>query len=117
GYSKKEIQKIVNKYQQGLADPSVKAKEKPNIVYVMSESFSDSAHLKGLTITGEPLKDYYAVADQTYSGKMLSQNYGGGTANIEFSALTGFSLSLLTPQMTSPRSEVRRVGNDFSSLD
>src|SRR5699024_12103383 len=55
-----------------------------------------------LTITGEPLKDYYAVADQTYSGKMLSQNYGGGTANIEFSALTGFSLSLLTPQMTSP---------------
>lgn len=68
----------------------------------MSESFSDPSHLKGLTITGDPLKDYYAVADQTISGKMLSQNYGGGTANIEFEALTSFSMGLLNPQMTTP---------------
>src|SRR5699024_11488846 len=101
-YSKKKIQNIVDQYQKKLPEPSAKAKEKPNIVYVMSESFSDLAHLKRLTITGEPLKDYYAVANQTYSGKMLSQNYGGGTANIEFSALTGFSLSFLAPTLHTP---------------
>ena len=33
---------------------------------------------------------------------MLSQNYGGGTANIEFEALTGFAMGLLNPQMTTP---------------
>jgi phosphoglycerol transferase MdoB-like AlkP superfamily enzyme len=33
---------------------------------------------------------------------MLSQNYGGGTANIEFEALTSFSMELFNPQMTTP---------------
>ena len=33
---------------------------------------------------------------------MLSQNYGGGTANIEFEALTGFSMEPLNAQMTTP---------------
>lgn len=56
----------------------------------MSESFSDPSRLNGVEVSGEPLADYYEVADQTYSGNMLSQNYGGGTANIEFEALTGF---------------------------
>lgn len=64
--------------------------ESPNIVFVMSESFSDPSRLNGVEVSGEPLADYYEVADQTYSGNMLSQNYGGGTANIEFEALTGF---------------------------
>ena len=33
---------------------------------------------------------------------MLSQNYGGGTANIEFEALTSFSMELMNAQMTTP---------------
>ncbi|MGO2853731.1 MAG: LTA synthase family protein, partial [Tetragenococcus koreensis] len=76
--------------------------DQPNIVYVMSESFSNPEHLQGLSISGDPLKKYDEVADQTYSGRMLSQNYGGGTANIEFEALTSFSMELLNPQMTTP---------------
>lgn len=96
-YSEEKIASVVKKYQG--VDGS---KEKPNIIYVMSESFSDPAHLKGVQYTGEPLADYYAVANNTYSGKMLSQNYGGGTANIEFEALTSFSMEPLNAQMTTP---------------
>lgn len=66
----------------------------------MSESFSDPSRLNGVEVSGEPLADYYEVADQTYSGNMLSQNYGGGTANIEFEALTGFSMALFNAQLT-----------------
>ncbi len=98
-YSEATIKKIVQKYQLTDSDPT---KEQPNIVYVMSESFSDPSHLDGVTITGDPLADYYEMADQTYSGQMLSQNYGGGTANIEFEALTSFSMALFNPQMTTP---------------
>lgn len=103
GYSKEAIEDIAKKYR-ALADEKNQERdsEAPNIVYVMSESFSDPSHLKGLTISGDPLKDYYQVADQTISGKMLSQNYGGGTANIEFEALTSFSMGLMNPQMTTP---------------
>ncbi|HPR80963.1 MAG TPA: sulfatase-like hydrolase/transferase [Enterococcus sp.] len=97
-YSEKTIDEITEKYQ-----PSKKgAIKEPNIIYIMSESFSDPSHLNGLEITGDPLKEYYERANQTYSGKMLSQNYGGGTANIEFEALTSFSMELFNPQMTTP---------------
>jgi phosphoglycerol transferase MdoB-like AlkP superfamily enzyme len=102
-YSEAKMKEIAKKYTDKAAEINKdRDQEAPNIVYVMSESFSDPSHLKGLTITGDPLKDYYAVADQTISGKMLSQNYGGGTANIEFEALTSFSMGLLNPQMTTP---------------
>lgn len=97
-YSKKTITEITEKYQPTKKEDT----EAPNIIYIMSESFSDPSHLNGLEITGEPLKEYYAKAKQTYSGKMLSQNYGGGTANIEFEALTSFSMELFNPQMTTP---------------
>jgi phosphoglycerol transferase MdoB-like AlkP superfamily enzyme len=103
GYSKEAVEEIAAKYSALAADTNkTRDSEAPNIVYVMSESFSDPSHLKGITITGEPLEDYYQVADQTISGKMLSQNYGGGTANIEFEALTSFSMGLMNPQMTTP---------------
>ncbi|MGI8168571.1 LTA synthase family protein [Enterococcus lactis] len=103
GYSKTKIKEITEKYQK-LADEKNKAveEESPNIVFVMSESFSDPSRLNGVEVSGEPLADYYEVADQTYSGNMLSQNYGGGTANIEFEALTGFSMALFNAQLTTP---------------
>ncbi len=96
-YSEAAIKKITEKYQ-----PKKTTDEQPNIIYIMSESFSDPSHLSGLEVSGEPLKEYYEKADQTYSGKMLSQNYGGGTANIEFEALTSFAMELFNPQMTTP---------------
>ncbi|MDQ8313917.1 LTA synthase family protein [Enterococcus faecium] len=103
GYSKAKIKEITEKYQK-LADEKNKAveEESPNIVFVMSESFSDPSRLNGVEVSGEPLADYYEVADQTYSGNMLSQNYGGGTANIEFEALTGFSMASFNAQLTTP---------------
>lgn len=103
GYSEEKIKEITSYYQK-LADEKNKtaSEEQPNIIYVMSESFSDPSRLNGVEITGDPLADYYAVADQTYSGQMLSQNYGGGTANIEFEALTGFSMGLFNAQLTTP---------------
>lgn len=103
GYSKAKIKEITEKYKK-IADEKNKAveEESPNIVFVMSESFSDPSRLNGVEVSGEPLADYYEVADQTYSGNMLSQNYGGGTANIEFEALTGFSMALFNAQLTTP---------------
>ncbi|WP_206911706.1 hypothetical protein IGL98_002419 [Enterococcus sp. DIV0840] len=102
-YSKKTIEKITNKYTDKIKETNASTQEEqPNIIFVMSESFSDPQNLKGVTADKDPLKDYYDIAKTTYSGKMLSQNYGGGTANIEFEALTSFSMELFNPQMTTP---------------
>lgn len=103
GYSKEKINEITKKYQATADEKNQTASdEQPNIIYVMSESFSDPSHLNGVTVTGDPLADYREVANQTYSGRMLSQNYGGGTANIEFEALTGLAMALFNGQMTTP---------------
>ncbi|MGF2942385.1 LTA synthase family protein [Enterococcus xiangfangensis] len=112
-YSKAKIKEVVDDYQAEKDS----AAEKPNIVYVMSESFSDPQRLKGLEILGgDPLQDYRSVAEQTYSGQMLSQNYGGGTANIEFEALTGFSMALFNAQMTTPYTMLVPEFDSFPSL-
>ena len=112
-YSEANVKKITKEYQ-GTNETS---DEKPNIVYVMSESFSDPSRLSGLEVLGgDPLEAYREVADRTYSGQMLSQNYGGGTANIEFEALTGFSMELFNAQMTTPYTMLMSEFQSFPSM-
>lgn len=103
GYSKETIQQIVAKYNALATEKNHYATdEQPNIIYVMSESFSDPSRLIGVNVDGQPLYSYQQIANKSFSGQMLSQNYGGGTANIEFEALTSFSMALLNSQMTTP---------------
>ena len=66
GYSEAAVKEITERYQKeaDAANKKVKEEEQPNIVYVMSESFSDPNRLKGVTVSGDPLKDYYEVANQ-----------------------------------------------------
>ncbi|MGX7244354.1 LTA synthase family protein [Enterococcus quebecensis] len=101
-YSQENIEEITHKYTKTAQKEKSSLEEQPNIIFVMSESFSNPQNLTGVTANSDPLKDYYDIAKTTYSGKMLSQNYGGGTANIEFEALTSFSMELFNPQMTTP---------------
>ena len=119
GYSKAAVEEIMSKYDK-KAEAANQAKgeeEQPNVVYIMSESFSDPMRLDGIEFNADPLKDYRDVASQgLYSGQMLSQNYGGGTANIEFEALTGFSMELLNPQMTTPYTMMVSKEASFPSL-
>ncbi|WP_086313703.1 hypothetical protein A5821_001236 [Enterococcus sp. 7F3_DIV0205] len=101
-YSQKTIEGITSKYTKTAQETKSSLEEQPNIIFVMSESFSNPQHLTGVTANKDPLKAYYDIAKTTYSGQMLSQNYGGGTANIEFEALTSFSMELFNPQLTTP---------------
>lgn len=98
GYSEKAIKKILDSYP-GISGSE---EEKPNIIYVMSESFSDPSRLAGIQVPNNPLEPYRRLAESTYSGQMLSQNYGGGTANIEFEALTSLSMEPFNSQLTTP---------------
>ncbi|UDM79252.1 LTA synthase family protein [Vagococcus fluvialis] len=118
-YSANKIEEIALKYTKKAdkVNQSKKDAEQPNVVYIMSESFSDPLKLKGIDMTPDPLKKYREVASEGNAyGQMLSQNYGGGTANIEFEALTGFSMGLLNPQMTTPYTMMLPKEKEFPSL-
>ncbi|WP_442896357.1 LTA synthase family protein [Enterococcus sp. BWB1-3] len=116
-YSKETIEEIVETYTAEAEKKNQEAvEEKPNIIFIMSESFSDPLALEGITADKNPLAEYKSIAEQTYSGQMLSQNYGGGTANIEFEALTGLSMELFNAQMTTPYTMLLPNMKEFPSI-
>lgn len=97
GYSKEAVQKIVQKYKK-IAEEKNKNREKlsdekVNVVYVMSESFIDPKLGKHLYDYGnkEPIPYIKKLKKSQSSGWAASSEYGGGTANVEFEALTGLS--------------------------
>ena len=66
-----------------------------NVVVVLLESYYDLLNYD-TAVFGEPLNENFKrIAEEGISGEMLSEKYGGGTANIEFSVLTGYSNSFL----------------------
>ena len=97
GYSKEAVQKIVQKYQKIAEENNKNRKklsdEKVNVVYVMSESFIDPKLGKHLYDYGnkEPIPYTQEIKKLQSSGWAASSEYGGGTANVEFEALTGLS--------------------------
>ena len=97
GYSKEAVQKIVQKYQKIAEENNKNRKklsdEKINVIYVMSESFIDPKLGKHLYDYGnkEPIPYTQEIKKSQSSGWAASSEYGGGTANVEFEALTGLS--------------------------
>jgi phosphoglycerol transferase MdoB-like AlkP superfamily enzyme len=73
-----------------------------NVVVVLSEALSDPTKVEGVTLEEDPLPFTRELMSRTTSGEMLAQYFGGGTANMEFEALTGLSLSQFLPQMNTP---------------
>ncbi|SFH82087.1 LTA synthase family protein [Nocardioides psychrotolerans] len=106
GYSEAAMDDIVARYTT-LADGrnvgrSSTGLDDVNVVLVLSEAFSDPTKLDGFTLDRDPIPRTRATMASTTSGAMLAQLYGGGTANMEFEALTGQSLALFEPQMSTP---------------
>ncbi|EGW38685.1 sulfatase family protein [Desulfosporosinus sp. OT] len=91
-YQSETINQIV---QSNKATYSTNSDFKPNIIFVMSEAFWDPTLMKNVTFSEDPIPFFHLLQKSQTSGTMLSAVYGGGTANTEFEALTGFSTQFL----------------------
>ena len=106
GYSEAEMDRVADRYTKVAArinrtrDPA--SLRDVNVVMLLSESFSDPRRLKGVHLPEDPIPFTRRLAASTMSGLMLAENIGGGTANMEFEALTGISMSMLPPQTRVP---------------
>lgn len=106
GYSADEIARIAARYT-AAADRINRTRDPDglddvNVVVVLSESFSDPVALEGMHLPGDPIPFTRRLMGSTMSGETLPQHIGGGTANMEFEALTGMSMSLFPPQVGVP---------------
>lgn len=108
-YSQEYIKRIVDKYNKKADEKNSTRSEvldDVNIVYVMNESFSDPMKINGLEVESDPIPFTRSIIENYSGGSSLSQGYGGGTANIEFEALTGLSLEPMMPGMTTPYTQL-----------
>lgn len=95
GYNKERIKQIYSRYRK--LSEELNASRSQNItdqtvIYVLSESFTDMTRFDSVTLSGDPLPNIHRIEEETTSGLMKSDGYGGGTANMEFQSLTGLPM-------------------------
>lgn len=104
GYTKENVENIYHSYlnnnslQQGtgnLALTSASKTVQPDIIYIMGESFWDPSELEGIEFDRELTPNLNALAEKAAYGQVYSPRFGGGTCDVEFEALTGFSVDQL----------------------
>ena len=79
---------------QTLAEERV---EQPTIIYVMDESYWDVSELEqyGFQFDTDVSANLHALQQSSAYGRVYSPSFGGGTCDVEFEALTGYSVSYL----------------------
>ena len=104
GYSEETMQAVAKRYAAAADD--INATRTANltdstVVMILSESFSDPTRIPDVAFSVDPMPNIRAIKDATTSGLMLSPGYGGGTANIEYQALTGLNMANFDESMLS----------------
>ncbi|MBU9112275.1 sulfatase-like hydrolase/transferase [Bifidobacterium ruminantium] len=96
GYSQEAMEKISRKYTEQAKQLNQTRTENMTdntVIMMLSETFSDPTRVPGVSFSEDPIPNIRQIKTQTTSGLMLSPGYGGGTANIEYQALTGLSIA------------------------
>jgi phosphoglycerol transferase MdoB-like AlkP superfamily enzyme len=109
GFTDQDVSTIID-----TISPSTKPEEtavKPNIVVILSEAFWDPTVIKGTQFSQDPIPFFHHLQQNYSSGTMLSPQFGGGTANVEFEVLTGNSMRFL-PQGSIPYNQYIDHGVD-----
>ena len=90
GYSEEKAEQ----YMAGYTDKDIPEERKVDIIVVMRESYNDLSDLGG-TQTGvdwqTPYELYHKLAQESYTGRMVSNGFGGNTKDAERCFLTGSS--------------------------
>ena len=89
----KYVELAKNKYPDNAA--AVNSAVKPNVICIMSESFSELNEIRNLETTEAVLPFYESLKNESMYGDLEVSIFGGGTCNTEFEFLTGHSVKSL----------------------
>lgn len=88
GYSKQAITSIL----ANIPEKPETNDKKPNIIVMLGESFWDPTLMKDVSFSRDPIPNLHRLQKTYTSGWMLSPQFGGSTANVEFEVLSGNSM-------------------------
>lgn len=127
GYSEERIEEIAKKYRQEASVINVSRANNiadQTVIFILSESFADPSRVPGVTLSENPIPNITQIKAEYTSGLMISDFYGGGTANMEMQALLGIPYSNLSSSVSSFTTEVipkmlylPSISNNFNDED
>lgn len=121
GYSQTTMDRIVKEYDLRAKDINKTRDnklEEQNVIFNLSESFANPQRVPGVTLRNNPIPYITKMIKENTGGLMISSGYGGGTANMEYMALTGFALSNFSPTLPTPYTQlVNNLKQDPSIVD
>lgn len=91
-----ELEAQVASLSSDVKEPSVR----PNVIFLMSESFFDVTKLEGVDFSEDPIPNFHALSENFTSGEFVSNTYCGGTGYVEMEVLTGLCSNLLRDSET-----------------
>ena len=82
------VEKII-----GLEDVTLSTGEMPNIIVIMNEAYWAPENMTGIELNMDPMWQVREIMAKNGNLSLLTPQFGGGTANVEYEFLTGKSLS------------------------
>ncbi|GAB2701776.1 LTA synthase family protein [Paenibacillus thermoaerophilus] len=107
GYNRETIEAFLPAEDRKPELPGVK----PNVIVILGESFWDPTQIPGVTFNEDPVPTFHKLMKEYSSGWLLSPQFGGTTANVEFEVLSGLSMRFL-PQGSIPYNQYMTRGID-----
>lgn len=97
GYSDEAARALIEQLEsEGYSSDSASDSDTvTNFICIMDESFADLTWFDSLTLSEDPTPFYHSLTENTIKGQMVSPVTGGGTASVEFEALTGCNMTYL----------------------
>lgn len=105
GYDEAAMAEVTKRYEERAAqinEERAASLDDFNVVFVLSESFTDPEWMNGFTLPSNPIPQIQQIMDETLSGRTYTHLYGGGTSTMEFESLTGEPVGLFRSQVSSP---------------
>lgn len=109
GYSASTMKRIVSRYQTEAQEINQHRRNRlgdQTIIFNLSESFANPNRVPGVKLKNNPIPFVTRIAKQNTGGIMVSSGYGGGTANMEYMTLTGYSLCEFSLTLPTPYTQL-----------
>jgi phosphoglycerol transferase MdoB-like AlkP superfamily enzyme len=94
-YSVEEVNNIISEVNSKTAAEKSINTNKPNIIAIMNETFSDLSVIDDLNTNGDYMPFIRSLKEDTIKGNLFVSTFGGNTANTEWEFLTGNSMAFI----------------------
>ncbi len=101
GYTAKKASQLLEDASKKVKASNTDTQEKPNIIVIMNEAFSDLSLVTDLKTNMPYMPNIRALQKNTIKGSLFTSVFGGGTSDTEYEFLTGNSMAVM-PQNSVP---------------